>query len=69
MHAPADAARMLERTRNQLIERVHEQLALTDRREEGERGTIGWADASSTGSAMRPAASARAVSPARRIVP
>src|SRR5467141_380852 len=38
MHAPTDAARMLERTRNQLIERVHEQLALTDRREEGERG-------------------------------
>src|SRR2546427_6115627 len=38
VHAPADATRMLERARNQLIERVHEQLALPDRREERERG-------------------------------
>ena len=38
MHAPADAAWMFERTRDQLIERVREQLALTHRREERERG-------------------------------
>jgi len=34
----ADAAWMFERTRDQLIERVGEQLALTYRREECERG-------------------------------
>src|SRR6266480_1201095 len=38
MHAPADAARMFERSSDQLVEGVDEQLALTDRREKGERG-------------------------------
>ncbi|OLC06057.1 MAG: hypothetical protein AUH41_13650 [Gemmatimonadetes bacterium 13_1_40CM_66_11] len=38
VHAPADAAGMSERACDQLFERVHEQLALAHRCEEGERG-------------------------------
>jgi len=38
VHAPADAARMFERAGNQLVERMHEQLALADRCEERECG-------------------------------
>src|SRR5712691_181943 len=38
VHTPADTAGMLERPPDQLVERVHEQLALTDRCEKRERG-------------------------------
>src|SRR5882762_624007 len=38
VHAPADATRMLQRARDQLIERVDEQLALPDRLGDASRG-------------------------------
>src|SRR5579859_406563 len=38
VHAPTDATRMLQRAGDQLVERMHEQLALADRREKRERG-------------------------------
>jgi len=38
MHTPADATRMFERTPDQLVERVHEQIALPDRCKKCERG-------------------------------